>query len=144
MIISPKSFIDSCYATNENGRLSMLLEEINKKRSIEIVIEEDSVSAMLFDTSAADEIISAFWIEGKYAFSQPGEEIYTICLSKKITKEDFETGNYLLLAGDPVNGTYSISEENVSLPRIVRWGRFFITVTIDLKTGDYEIHASLS
>lgn len=141
---SERKFLKLEYGDEVNSGLSMFLEEINKKRNIEIVIEEDSVSVMLFDTSAGDEIVSAFWVEGKYEFSQPGEEIYTICLSKKITKEDFETGNYLLLAGDPVNGTYSISEENVSLPRIVRWGRFFITVTIDLKTGDYEIHASLS
>ena len=126
-----------------NSSLSMFLEEINKKRSIEVVVEEDSVSVMLFDTSAGDEIVSAFWVEGKYEFSQPGEEIYTICLSKKITKEDFETGNYLPMAGDQVNGTYFFSKENISLPRTVRNGEFFITVSIDLKTGDYEIHANL-
>ena len=128
---------------DENGRLSLLLEEINKKRSIEIAIEDDSVSVRLFDTSAGNEIISAFWVEGAYMLSSPGEEIYTVCLSKKITKEDFEAGNYIPMAGDPVNGNYFIPEEDISLPMKVRYGEVFIIVEIDLKTGDYKIYANL-
>lgn len=126
-----------------NGGLSMLYEKINKKRSIEIVEEEDSVSVMLFDTSAGDEVISAFWVEGAYQFTQPGEESYVIYLSKKITEEDFEAGNHIPMAGDSVNGTYFVSDENISLPREVKYGEFFIIVDIDLKTGDYKIYANL-
>ena len=121
----------------------MLSEEINKKRSIEIVIEEDSASVMLFDTSAGNEVISAFWVEGKYLLSNPGEELYTICLSKKIDMEDFETGNYIPMAGDPVNGNYFIQEEEIGLPGKVKYGEVYIVVEIDIKTGDYEIHANL-
>ena len=127
----------------ENGGLSLLYEKINKKRNIEIVIEEDSVSVMLFDTSAGDEVISAFWVEGAYQFTQPGEESYVIYLSKKITEEDFESKNYIPMAGDQVNGTYFVSDENISLPRKVRYGEYFIIVEIDLKTGDYKIYANL-
>jgi hypothetical protein len=127
----------------ENGDLSLLYEKINKKRNIEIVIEEDSVSVMLFDTSAGDEVISAFWVEGAYQFTQPGEESYVIYLTKKIAAEDFEAGNYIPMAGDSVNGTYFVSDENISLPRKVIYGEYFITVIIDLKTGEYKIYANL-
>ena len=127
----------------ENGELSLLYEKINKKRSIEIVVEEDSASVMLFDTSAGDEVISAFWVEGANQFTQPGEESYVIYLSKKITEEDFESKNYIPMAGDQVNGTYFVSEEDISLPRKVRYGEYFIIVEIDLKTGDYKIYANL-
>jgi hypothetical protein len=127
----------------ENGELSVLSEKINKKRSIEIVIEEDSVSVMLFDTSAGDEVISAFWVEGAYQFTQPGEESYVIYLSKKINKEDFDERNYIPMAGDSVNGTYFVSDENISLPRKVIYGEYFIIVDIDLKTGNYKIYANL-
>ena len=127
----------------ENGGLSLLYEKINKKRNIEIVIEEDSVSVMLFDTSAGDEVISAFWVEGAYQFTQPGEESYVIYLTKKIAEEDFESKNYIPMAGDQVNGTYFVSDENISLPRKVIYGEYFIIVEIDLKTGDYKIYANL-
>ena len=127
----------------ENGDLSLLYEKINKKRSIEIVIEEDSVSVMLFDTSAGGEVISAFWVEGAYQFTQPGEESYVIYLTKKIAAEDFEAGNYIPMAGDAVNGTYFVSDEDISLPRKVIYGEYFIIVEIDLKTGDYKIYANL-
>ena len=127
----------------ENGELSLLYEKINKKRSIEIVVEEDSASVMLFDTSAGDEVISAFWVEGAYQFTQPGEESYVIYLSKKITEEDFESKNYIPMAGDRVNGTYFVSDENISLPRKVIYGEYFIIVEINLKTGDYKIYANL-
>ncbi len=127
----------------ENGGLSLLYEKINKKRNIEIVIEEDSVSVMLFDSSAGDEVISAFWVEGAYQFTQPGEESYVIYLIKKIAEEDFESGNYIPMAGDQVNGTYFVSDEDISLPRKVIYGEYFIIVEIDLKTGDYKIYANL-
>jgi hypothetical protein len=98
---------------------------------------------MLFDTSAGDEVISAFWVEGAYQFTQPGEESYVIYLTKKIAAEDFEAGNYIPMAGDSVNGTYFVSDENISLPRKVKYGEFFIIVDIDLKSGDYKIYANL-
>ena len=119
------------------------LEKVNKKRSVEIVSEEESISVRVFDTSAGDEVISVFWVEGAYMLSSPGEEIYTICLSKKITEEDFESGNYIPMAGDPVNGNYFVPEEDISLPKRVKYGEVYIIVEIDLKTGEYEIHANL-
>lgn len=128
---------------DDNGEISLLSEKINKKRSIEIVVEEESVSVMLFDTSAGDEVISAFWVEGTYESTYPGKEIYTICLSKKITMEDFEEGYYLPMAGDPINGTYFISAEDITVANTVKKGELFIFVEIDLKNGDYKIKANL-
>ena len=119
------------------------LEKVNKKSSVEIVSEEESISVRVFDTSAGDEVISVFWVEGAYMLSSPGEEIYTICLSKKITEEDFESGNYIPMAGDPVNGNYFVPEEDISLPKRVKYGEVYIIVEIDLKTGEYEINANL-
>ena len=47
------------------------------------------------------------------------------------------------MAGDPVKGNYFVPEEDISLPKRVKYGEVYIIVEIDLKTGEYEIHANL-
>jgi len=121
----------------------LLEEKLNKKRSIEISVEEDSVSVVLFDISAGDEIISAFWVEGKFVGSGKDGENYVINLTKTITEEEFESGFFVPMAGDAENGTYSIPEENILVPGEVTKGVIILTVEIDIGTGEYKIYASL-
>ena len=139
----------SSSSSSEDNEIELIAGEkliekrLNKKRSIEISVEEDSVSVVLFDNSAAEEIISAFWVEGKYENSFLDGETYVINLLKTITQEDFENGFYLPMAGDAENGTYTIPEENISLPDKVTEGIIKLSVEIDIGTGEYKIYASL-
>ena len=117
-------------------------EYINKKRSIDITVENGSVSVVVHDNAANEEIINAFWVEGNYEDSYLDGEYYIINLSKKIDKEELETDYYLPMAGD-ANGTYTISESSVSVAGEVRKGVISLTVSINVGTGEYEIYASL-
>ena len=49
-----KSFIDSIDDSNA-AAIEFIEEQINKKRSIEISVEEDSVSVVLFDIAAGED-----------------------------------------------------------------------------------------
>ena len=68
--------------------LRIIENKINKKRSIEITVETDSVSVRLFDNSAEDEIISAFWVEGIYESSKAEGDFYVINLFKNVSEEE--------------------------------------------------------
>lgn len=123
--------------------LSLLEENLNKKRSIEISVDKDSVSVILFDVSAGEEIISAFWVEGGYESSHKDGEKYIINLIKPVSPEDILDGSYIPLAGDAINGTYEIPEEDIIISDPVEKGLFSIVVEIDIGTGEYKIYASL-
>ena len=117
--------------------------KINKKRSIEITVETDSVSVRLFDNSAEDEIISAFWVEGIYESSGADGDYYVINLFKNVSEEELLEDMYLPMAGDPVNGTYMIPEDSIFVPEKITKGIISVSVKIDISTGEYYIYASL-
>ncbi|MBR3952702.1 MAG: hypothetical protein IKJ82_03725 [Oscillospiraceae bacterium] len=119
-----------------------ITENINKKRTIELSIENGSVSVILHDNSANKEIINAFWIEGNYESSYLEGEYYIINLSKKVAKTEFEEDNYLPMVGD-VNGTFTIPESKIFVPGKVNEGVISMTVSVQVGTGEYEIYSSL-
>ena len=131
---------------NENDAvgddLSFIEDYINKKRSIEITVEKDSVSVLLRDNSAEEEMIAAFWIEGCYEGSYLDGDYYVINLLYYITEEDFESGYYLPMVGDAY-GTYYISEEDVFSSEEITKGAVALAVEINVGTGEYKIYASL-
>lgn len=116
---------------------------LNSKRSINIEVEGDSVSVLLYDTSADNEVISAFWVEGIYQGSGEENGIYYINLSKKITKEDFDSGNWIPMAGDAEKGGYFIDENIISISEIIECGIIEMRIEIDIATGEYEIIAKI-
>ncbi len=117
-------------------------EYINKKRCIDITIEDGYVSVMLHDNTVNEETIAAFWVEGNYEDSYLDGEYYIIELSKKIDKEELDMGYYLPMAGDE-NGTYAIPESSISVPGEVRKGVISLRVSIHVGTGEYKIYAEL-
>ena len=123
--------------------LRIVERKINKKRSIEITVETDSVSVRLFDNSAEDEIISAFWVEGIYESSEIDGDYYVVNLFKNVSEEELLEDMYLPMVGDPVNGTYMIPEESIFVPEKITKGIISIAVKIDISTGEYYIYASL-
>ncbi len=122
--------------------VSYIEEEINKKRTVGITVEKNSVSVAVYDNSANGEIINAFWVEGTYNSSYYDGEYYVINLSKTVYPGELETGYYLPMAGD-ANGTYTIPESSIFIPGEVKKGVISLTVEIDVGTGEYRIYASL-
>lgn len=118
-------------------------EKINKKRAVEISVEKDSVSVRLFDTSAGNEIISAFWVEGTYESSYSDGDYYVINLIRKVDVEDIENDSYLPMAGDAEKGNYVISEESIFVSEKITKGVISLSVEINPGTGEYQIFASL-
>lgn len=120
-------------------------EYLNKKRTIELTLEQDSVSVLLKTNALEPEIINAFWIEGTYVGSKhmENEPYYVITLKKAITPEDFENGDYIPMMGDLANGNRYVSESAISVPNKVSSGIIILTVKIDIGTGDYSIEAVL-
>ncbi|MBR5310976.1 MAG: hypothetical protein IKU42_07620 [Oscillospiraceae bacterium] len=118
-------------------------EAINSKRSIDISIESESVSVLLYDTSADNEVISAFWVEGSYQGSGTEDKYYYIELMKVITLEDFENESWLPMVGDAEKGTYFIDKNMISLPDEIEHGIIFMKVLIDISSGEYSITASI-
>lgn len=117
--------------------------DLNKKRRIDVEIEKDSVSVMLFDETAESEIISAFWVEGTFVTSGEKDGFYVVELFKNITKEDFENDCWLPMAGDAEKGTYFIDESFVEVNEKINSGRMNIKVKLDIGTGEYEITAKI-
>lgn len=122
--------------------VKVIEDNINKKRTIEITVEEGSVSVVLHDNSANEEIINAFWVEGLYESSYVQDEFYYISLSKQVYPSELEMDYYLPMAGD-ANGTYTIPEESIFVPGEVKKGVISLTVAVNIGTGEYSIYASL-
>lgn len=123
--------------------LSSMTENFNKKRSMDIEIESDSVSVMLYDDSAEGEIITAFWVEGIYQNSYEEDGKYYLNSLKTVTVEDVENGYYLPMIGDAEKGTYYFEEEKIVISEKIIKGAISIWVEIDIATGEYEITASV-
>ena len=123
--------------------LSSMMENFNKKRSMDIEIESDSVSVMLYDDSADGEIITAFWVEGVFSTSYEEDGKYFINTVKNVTKEDVENGYYLPMIGDAERGTYYLEEDKISISETIAKGAISIWVEIDIATGEYKITASV-
>ncbi len=123
--------------------VSSIAEKFNKKRSMDIEIEKDSVSVILYDDSADGEIITAFWVEGTYQTSYRENEKYYLNTVKKVTEEEIENDYYLPMLGDAVNGTYYIEEDKIKLPEKIIEGAISVWVEIDIGTGEYEITAEI-
>ena len=123
--------------------LSSMTENFNKKRSMDIEIESDSVSVMLYDDSAEGEIITAFWVEGIYQNSYEEDGKYYLNSMKTVTVEDVENGYYLPMIGDAEKGTYYLEEEKIVISEKIIKGAISIWVEIDIATGEYEITASV-
>lgn len=118
-------------------------EQFNKKRSVELVVEEDSVSVRLFDDSLEKEVISEFWIEGNYKTAALDGDNYVITLEKVIEEEDLETGFYLPMAGDRESGNYIISADEITVSDDVTYGIISMSVELNIATGEYKIYARL-
>lgn len=123
--------------------VSLIAENLNKKRSIEITVDKDSVSVRLFDTSAYNEILSMFWVEGAYESSGIDGDYYIIDLVKYVDANDLENGDYLPMAGDAEKGNYEIPEERIIISDTITRGVISLKVEINIATGKYQIYASL-
>lgn len=123
--------------------LSLIEFQFNKKRSIEVSVEKDSVSVRVFDDSAGGEVISAFWVEGTFEDAYKNGEFYVIKLAKTVSPEELEEDFYLPMAGDTINGTYTIPEESVTISEKITRGVISLSVEINVGTGEYKIFAEL-
>ena len=117
-------------------------EYINKVRTIKLTIDKGAVFVLLHENSVNEETINSFWVEGNYLSSYIDGEYYIISLSKKVTEEELEAGDYLPMFGDS-NGTYIIPENKIFIPGMVTEGVISMTVSVHVGTGEYEILASL-
>lgn len=116
---------------------------LNKKRTVDIEINDDSVSLMLYDVSGQSEILSALWVEGSFESAEIIEGYYVLTVSKIVTEEDFESGYYMPMVGSPEGGAGYISEDEVYIDGPLTEGKFTITVSINIENGGYEIYATL-
>lgn len=119
-------------------------EALNKKREIEVEINEDSVSFILYDVSGQSEILSALWIEGTLEDAQIVDGSYVLTVNKKITSEEFESGYYLPMIGSEETGTGYIDEGSIKVASEITNAMFTISVYVDIGTGKYEIYTALS
>ncbi len=135
---------DSAEKTDSDD-LRTIEEYLNKKRSIEITIEDGSVSVLLQSNDKEPEIINAFWVEGVYksSYFDENELCYVITVENKVGPKEFENGYFLPMVGDYANGTYNIPESAVSVPDKVELGIITLTVKIDIATGEYKITGEL-
>ncbi len=116
---------------------------LNKKRTADIEINDDSVSIMLYDVSGQSEILSALWVEGSFESAEIIEGYYVITVSKAVTEEDFESGYYMPMVGSQEGGAGYISESEVYIDGPLTEGKFTITVSINIENGGYEVYATL-
>ena len=88
-------------------------DKLNKKRLADVEINDDSVSVMLYDISGQSEILTALWVEGAFESAGVSDDYYVITVSKAVTREEFESGYYMLMIGSPEGGTSYLSEDEV-------------------------------
>lgn len=130
-------------SSTEKSGTESFTESIGKKRAIDVGIESDSVSVMFYDDSGEREVLSAFWVEGKYQSSYESDGYYVINVFNAVTKDDFESDNYMPLIGGQQLGVYALSEESVYVPDTISKAEFLITVEINIESGEYQFYASL-
>lgn len=119
-------------------------DTLNKKRTVDVEINEDSVSVMLYDVSGQSEILTALWVEGAFESAGVSDDYYVITVSKAVTREEFESGYYMPMIGSPEGGTSYLSEDEVLVSDTVEKAVFTISISINIENGGYEIYATLA
>ena len=124
-------------------RAYSLAEKINKKRSIDVTVDEESVSVMLFDNSAGEEILCAFWMQGKYKESFYDGEKYIVKTYLRLSGDMVKADDYLPMFGNAESGTAFLTKEQIFVSEPITKGAMIVTAEIDVATGEYKIFAEL-
>lgn len=119
-------------------------DTLNKKRTADVEINEDSVSVMLYDVSGQSEILTALWVEGAFESAGMTGDYYVVTVKKAVTREEFESGYYLPMVGSPEGGARYLSEDEVFVSDEITEAVFTISVSINIENGGYEIYAKLT
>ena len=119
-------------------------DKLNKKRTVDVEINEDSVSVMLYDVSGQSEILTALWVEGAFESAGMTGDYYIVTVKKAVTREEFESGYYLPMVGSPEGGARYLSEDEVFVSDEITEAVFTISVSINIENGGYEIYATLT
>lgn len=119
-------------------------DKLNKKRLADVEINDDSVSVMLYDISGQSEILTALWVEGAFESAGGSDDYYVVTVSKAVTREEFESGYYMPMIGNPEGGTSYLSEDEVLVSDTVEKAVFTISISINIENGGYEIYATLA
>lgn len=119
-------------------------DKLNKKRTVDVEINEDSVSVMLYDVSGQREILTALWVEGAFESAGMTGDYYVVTVKKAVTREEFESGYYLPMVGSPEGGARYLSEDEVFVSDEITEAVFTISVSINIENGGYEIYATLT
>lgn len=119
-------------------------DKLNKKRTVDVEINEDSVSVMLYDVSGQSEILTALWVEGTFESAGMTGDYYVVTVKKAVTREEFESGYYLPMVGSPEGGARYLSEDEVFVSDEITEAVFTISVSINIENGGYEIYATLT
>lgn len=119
-------------------------DKLNKKRTVDVEINEDSVSVMLYDVSGQSEILTALWVEGAFESAGMTGDYYAVTVKKAVTREEFESGYYLPMVGSPEGGARYLSEDEVFVSDEITEAVFTISVSINIENGGYEIYATLT
>ena len=119
-------------------------DTLNRKRTVDVEINEDSVSVMLYDVSGQSEILTALWVEGAFESAGMTGDYYVVTVKKAVTREEFESGYYLPMVGSPEDGARYLSEDEVFVSDEITEAVFTISVSINIENGGYEIYATLT
>lgn len=119
-------------------------DKLNKKRTVDVEINEDSVSVMLYDVSGQSEILTALWVEGAFESAGMTGDYYVVTVKKAVTREEFESGYYLPMVGSQEGGARYLSEDEVFVSDEITEAVFTISVSINIENGGYEIYATLT
>lgn len=119
-------------------------DKLNKKRTADVEINEDSVSVMLYDVSGQSEILTALWVEGAFESAGMTGDYYVVTVKKAVTREEFESGYYLPMVGSPEGGARYLLEDEVFVSDEITEAVFTISVSINIENGGYEIYATLT
>lgn len=119
-------------------------DALNRKRTVDVEINEDSVSVMLYDVSGQSEILTALWVEGAFESAGMTGDYYVVTVKKAVTREEFESGYYLPMVGSPEGGARYLSEDEVFVSDEITEAVFTISVSINIENGGYEIYATLT
>lgn len=129
--------------SNESAAKSFT-DSLNKKRTVDVEVNDDSVSVMLYDVSGQSEILTALWVEGAFESAGMTGDYYIVTVKKAVTREEFESGYYMPMVGSPEGGASYLSEDEVFVSDEVNEAVFTISVSINIENGGYEIYATLT
>ncbi len=135
--------VESSSSSEKTSVTSSFTDAVSKKRSVDVEIAEDSVSIMVYDTSGESEILSAFWVEGEFQNSGFEGGCYVVSVSKKITQDEFEEGDYLPYIGDAQKGVYLLPCDDVYVNEKIEKAVINMSVEINVEDGSYKIYAAL-